>query len=145
MLKYTWPPFKALSCGGKLLHHTTPHHTTPHHTTPHHTTPHHTTPHHTTPHHTTPPIHSHTILCTLTLVGVSMDAAASGAYLSPGSLSSKVGRKPGHRERILAYSTVGYGITLLLLSFFLHHFALLFSLCLFLLHLEMKILLQIMV
>ena len=39
--------------------------------------------------------------------GVSMDSATSGAYLSPGSLSSKVGRKPGHRERILAYSTVG--------------------------------------
>ena len=44
------------------------------------------------------------------VTGVSMDTGSTGAYLSPGSLSSKVGRKPGHRERILAYSTVGYGI-----------------------------------
>lgn len=44
------------------------------------------------------------------VAGVSMDTGSTGAYLSPGSLSSKVGRKPGHRERILAYSTVGYGI-----------------------------------
>lgn len=53
---------------------------------------------------------SHTPHSVHPVAGVSMDTGSTGAYLSPGSLSSKVGRKPGHRERILAYSTVGYGI-----------------------------------
>lgn len=115
-----WPVESIISC---IAQQNTPHHTTPHlHHTPSHFTPlFHAPLPSPLPHFPPMPSTPHTLLTPYTLshhipntlyhtTGVSMDTGSTGAYLSPGSLSSKVGRKPGHRERILAYSTVGYGI-----------------------------------